>query len=1212
MAIIYWHIMRVILSTLLFGAMITPVQSEEMRWTFEAMDGGIVADATGNGHDGTVVGGTIISGGTSGNGLSLDSAGSSVEAASLHGVSFPRSGTLLFWIKGNLSGQANYASILDSYHEQRNHIFIRVLTGTSQGIQIAFQPTAAQPYVFYALIPLTDNEWHQIGVVWDTVSDRAIIYVDGEQVSDKAIDSAWSPDGQVMTFGNGVNGFIGNLDEVHLTSEILNAEEIKDYYRELKGLPLIHLTTDRDVLLDGQTATIQWEIENAEHWEAKGDWSEDLAQSGTYTVSNLRWNKTYRIAAYGAGESIGKSVTIRYHDGAVLRTQHPFLFVDADLLERIAVKKTDLSIFHQHVKNTFEKNANTLDQTEEIWEEILPKCEAAHISAYQSHSLYYGMDAYLNNDPLSKAYAQAYLQCLNNRDPAFGEDDGPPRGKVLALGILYDWLYDELSDETKAATRTAILEQIEYLDAQEGFYTSPLFSGGHSRAANTAALAGLLAIQHDITEDERAIYQEYFTRVKKNFEAGYNPTQRWIAEGGGYHIGWSYSFGGYIDKMPYLLWKYATAEPGWLESWQDETFYLLLYGLRNLSSLSDNQPDGYDTWPYWGDVWGTLYGAIGQGLDMLVPDYLYGNPDARWLYQQLTPKHATSYWDILYNHSDGESATSPQSRDLPLSRWFGNSGFVLMRDSWNVEQNTLLTFKSTPFYTDNHHHKDQNAFTLYYNGPLAIDSGGYNVMGAYGSIHWQNYYTRTIAHNTLVFYDPDECFKWGKDEQQCLSSQERNSNDGGQKFFANGYPTLEQMMEGGSHHFDGITGYEHNGIYTYASGDATKAYSAGKLERFIRHVVYLRNHSYSHPVVVVYDDAVTTEPEYEKSYVLHSIGEPDIDLSKKLVTIKGDDGRDPNKRSILYHQTLLPEDAELSKIGGTEFGRFYVRDDGAGNPHNYVEGLKDSAERSLEDERALREAGEWRIEVKPGTQREVDRFLHVLSIADGGENYDAVHTEYLGSDEFDGAIVVDPDGAERSAVLFCRVEELEDASIDLTGREPFSDLLLIGLKKETRYDVRQEGSFLRIQQDVQGNALSSKQGLIYKTVSHPEISIQQGAQEIAVGDSFNVGICPPGNSLAVTFTIFNSGSDDLTLNGDPIVKITDEHAYEFTVTQQPATPVASGDSTTFTIKFTPTVTGMCTTAISIDNNDSDENPYTFTVTGTGQAAASQNFLLWTK
>jgi len=49
-------------------------------------------------------------------------------------------------------------------------------------------------------------------------------------------------------------------------------------------------------------------------------------------------------------------------------------------------------------------------------------------------------------------------------------------------------------------------------------------------------------------------------------------------------------------------------------------------------------------------------------------------------------------------------------------------------------------------------------------------------------------------------------------------------------------------------------------------------------------------------------------------------------------------------------------------------------------------------------------------------------------------------------------------------------------------------------------------------------------------------------------------------------------------------------------------PVAGSGNTTFTVTFTPSSTGAKTAQISIANNDSDENPYTVNLSGTGTTA----------
>ncbi|MCG8326871.1 MAG: choice-of-anchor D domain-containing protein [Chitinophagales bacterium] len=91
-----------------------------------------------------------------------------------------------------------------------------------------------------------------------------------------------------------------------------------------------------------------------------------------------------------------------------------------------------------------------------------------------------------------------------------------------------------------------------------------------------------------------------------------------------------------------------------------------------------------------------------------------------------------------------------------------------------------------------------------------------------------------------------------------------------------------------------------------------------------------------------------------------------------------------------------------------------------------------------------------------------------------------------------------------------------------------------------------------------------------------------------------------GGSLTRTFTIENIGGADLSLTGNPVVSISGSSA--FVITNQPAsTIIPSANSTTFQITFDPLNTdcsGPLSATISIDNNDSDENPYTFDIEGT--------------
>ncbi len=90
-----------------------------------------------------------------------------------------------------------------------------------------------------------------------------------------------------------------------------------------------------------------------------------------------------------------------------------------------------------------------------------------------------------------------------------------------------------------------------------------------------------------------------------------------------------------------------------------------------------------------------------------------------------------------------------------------------------------------------------------------------------------------------------------------------------------------------------------------------------------------------------------------------------------------------------------------------------------------------------------------------------------------------------------------------------------------------------------------------------------------------------------------------GSTVYRTYTIYNTGKLDLNLTGTPMVSISGVNASDFTITGQPATPIVGGGSTTFTVSFDPSDYGIRTATVSIDNNDNDENPYTFDIQGTG-------------
>ncbi len=115
------------------------------------------------------------------------------------------------------------------------------------------------------------------------------------------------------------------------------------------------------------------------------------------------------------------------------------------------------------------------------------------------------------------------------------------------------------------------------------------------------------------------------------------------------------------------------------------------------------------------------------------------------------------------------------------------------------------------------------------------------------------------------------------------------------------------------------------------------------------------------------------------------------------------------------------------------------------------------------------------------------------------------------------------------------------------------------------------------------------------------ISIADNDATPALGDDTDFGPTDIASGTIVkTFTIENLGLGTLNLTGvSPYIVIGGAHAADFSVTVIPSTPIAASGNTTFQITFNPSATGVRNATLSIANDDSDENPYNFSISGTG-------------
>jgi uncharacterized delta-60 repeat protein len=154
---------------------------------------------------------------------------------------------------------------------------------------------------------------------------------------------------------------------------------------------------------------------------------------------------------------------------------------------------------------------------------------------------------------------------------------------------------------------------------------------------------------------------------------------------------------------------------------------------------------------------------------------------------------------------------------------------------------------------------------------------------------------------------------------------------------------------------------------------------------------------------------------------------------------------------------------------------------------------------------------------------------------------------------------------------------------------------------------------LRVRGRVASGTGSGSSGIIEQvvTLGFPDMLIVGNGSQILDGDATPApedftdfgSTTLAGGTVKRTFTISNLGSVALNLTGAPNpVIVGGASAADFTVTALPASPVAPASPTTFEVTFDPSGAGLRTATLSIDNNDPDENPYNFTIQGTGNPA----------
>lgn len=586
------------------------------------------------------------------------------------------------------------------------------------------------------------------------------------------------------------------------------------------------------------------------------------------------------------------------------------------------------------------------------------------------------MDYLLNKKKsVARKAIVAMLDTLRNTNYGKKGDLSRASGQMLMCGaMVYDWCYDQMKDSEKKAY---INEFVRISKTMECGYPPK----------NTEPIAGHSSewmVMRDMLSAAIAIYDEFpemYNHVMTMLCRDYIPVRNYVYAGHNYHQGTSYANVRFSNDL-FSLWILDRMGAGAVyDPAQQFVMYDFLYRRR---------PDGM-VLPA-GDVNPGIGGSY--GLPAMLAYSYYKDPYLAYEYKRNTKidNHCLIF-DVLWRDYTIEPK-SPET--LPLTKYSGTPyGWMIARTGWD-KNSVIAEMKINEHFVGNHQHMDGGAFQIYYKGPLAIDAGAYHgTSGGYNSPHNKNFFKRTVAHNSLLVFDPNEKFaSWnygGTDKTEFAD------NDGGQRMPGDRWETCRSFADLLSDEYTtgqvlahGTGGDYMAPEYSYLSGDITKAYS-DKVKEVKRSFVFLNLKSEKVPAaMVVFDKVVSKNPEFKKHWLLHSIEQPQV--SENGIVIKrtkdGDSG-------MLSNTVLLPakENLDMQVIGG-KGKEFWV------NGTNYA----NAPQAGRPDPR--NERGEWRVEVSPSAPANEDYFLNVIQVADN--NCNELHkASLLKGENLVGAVIAD-------------------------------------------------------------------------------------------------------------------------------------------------------------------------------------------------------------
>ena len=543
---------------------------------------------------------------------------------------------------------------------------------------------------------------------------------------------------------------------------------------------------------------------------------------------------------------------------------------------------------------------------------------------------------------------------------------------MYIAACVYDWCNDLLTAGDKTQIVLGVQEKICKAGMEAGFPPSGLEAvSGHG--AEFGILRDYLAFAIAIYDD----YPGWWNFVAGRFYADYVPARNYFYEAGMVSQGVSL----------YVQTRYgADVYSAWLIKAATGTFpYESEENMKQVarSIYSHELPGTYGGKYYVGFNSGDDHVPDGSFIDYthiaLISSYLFDDATMRAELEYYKTNYSTfanesvisdaSVGEYLICSSNGVKAASDRHEGMDLILYNGGwLGQIIARNSWKNDQAAVL-MKVGVRTAGNHDHLDAGQFQIFYKEILAGDTGAY---ASYGEDHHYYYHQATIAHNSLLIYNPS--FK--------TNSSYRSKTDSSAYYYTGGQRALKAGSVGeysswknNSRYKTGeVTGVSYGyadpatktqPTYAYLAGDIAAAYDSSTVSEVTRRMlaVYDTGNPNVPMYFFVFDNITAKSGSYKKTFLLHVPTKPTIE--GKIVTVKNGNGK-------LVLQNVIGNNVEITDVGGAG-KNYWVNKNGA---DSYVQ-LNNGYDRDDEY---------WgRVEISPATGNATDQLLNVMYVCDASK-----------------------------------------------------------------------------------------------------------------------------------------------------------------------------------------------------------------------------------